>query len=114
MRIYVKRMYDAAEENDGFRVLVDRLWPRGVKKEAARIDAWPKDVAPSTELRTWFNHDPAKWDEFQARYQHELDANPAYAGLKSELQTHSTVTLLTATKDLSHSHAEVLKASIEA
>jgi len=70
--IVMKRAYDPASESDGYRVLIDRLWPRGISKTKARIDAWEKDIAPSPELRTWYGHDPAKWHEFQRRYVHEL------------------------------------------
>jgi uncharacterized protein YeaO (DUF488 family) len=74
-QIFSKRVYDKPSTKDGFRVLVDRLWPRGVKKEAAAIDLWYKDIAPSNDLRKWFGHNPAKWDEFKSRYFKELDKN---------------------------------------
>jgi uncharacterized protein YeaO (DUF488 family) len=72
-RIAIKRIYDPPAEEDGFRVLVDRVWPRGISKKDAAIDHWAKDIAPSTELRKWFNHDPARWNEFQERYRQELE-----------------------------------------
>ena len=77
MTIQLKRVYEAPSKSDGTRILVDRLWPRGLTKERAHVDLWLKEVAPSTELRKWFAHDPAKWSEFKKRYHAELDANPA-------------------------------------
>lgn len=79
--IAIKRAYEPAAEADGYRVLVERLWPRGVSKAAARLDAWEKDVAPSADLRRWYGHDPAKWPEFQARYERELAEPAARAAL---------------------------------
>ena len=76
MKIALKRVYDAPASTDGTRILVERLWPRGIKKEALKLHVWMRDVAPTTPLRKWFNHDPAKWAEFQRRYRAELDANP--------------------------------------
>jgi uncharacterized protein YeaO (DUF488 family) len=76
MRITVKRVYAPPSDADGLRILVDRLWPRGLTKDAARLDAWMRDLAPSNDLRRWYGHDPAKWAEFQARYAAELDALP--------------------------------------
>jgi uncharacterized protein YeaO (DUF488 family) len=106
--IGVKRIYDPPSDGDGVRVLVDRVWPRGVKKEDARLDAWEKDVAPSTELRKWFGHDPAKWDQFRARYHRELDANPdAVARLRAALG-RGKATLLYGAKDEQHNNAVAL------
>ncbi len=86
MQIRTKRVYEAAREADGRRILVDRLWPRGLSKAAARIDYWAKAIAPSTKLRQWYGHDPAKWKEFRRRYFAELDANPeGVAELRREL-----------------------------
>ena len=76
MEIKIKRVYAPPEDSDGRRILVDRLWPRGFSKERALIDFWPKTLSPSTELRKWYNHDPARWDEFRTRYFAELDENP--------------------------------------
>jgi uncharacterized protein YeaO (DUF488 family) len=90
------------------RVLVDRLWPRGVTKANARIDLWLKDVAPSTELRRWFGHDPEKWSEFQKRYRAELKGNPALSSLR-ELSLRGDITLVYAAKDELHNDAVVLK-----
>ena len=94
MRIRTKRIYSPPARSDGRRVLIDRLWPRGLSKAAARVDFWARSVAPSTELRRWYGHEPAKWHEFRNRYFAELDANPAgVAELRSQLRT-GTVTLL--------------------
>jgi uncharacterized protein YeaO (DUF488 family) len=108
--IGVRRVYDDPGSQDGIRVLVDRIWPRGLRKEAARLDEWAKDVAPSTELRKWYGHDPAKFGEFQRRYTAEL-AGPGPQAALARLRTlaaEGPVTLLTATRDVSHSQAAVL------
>jgi uncharacterized protein YeaO (DUF488 family) len=108
--IQVRRVYDAPSPHDGARVLVDRVWPRGLRKDAARLDLWAKDVAPSTELRTWYQHDPAKFDEFRRRYAAEL-AQPGPAEALARLRVLSArqpVTLLTATRDVGLSQATVL------
>ena len=106
--IQVKRVYDDAAESDGTRVLVDRLWPRGIGKDDAEFDAWNRDVAPSPELRMWYGHDPERFEEFAKRYRAELDANgDAIDALLSEAKA-STLTLLTATKDVEHSNVTVL------
>jgi len=108
--IRVRRVYDEPAAADGARVLVDRVWPRGLRKDAARLDEWAKDVAPSTELRTWYGHDPAKFDEFERRYRAELDEPGAREGLDRlrALAADRRVTLLTATKAVDISQAEVL------
>jgi uncharacterized protein YeaO (DUF488 family) len=106
--ISIKRIYDKPTEQDGFRVLVDRLWPRGVSKDKAALDAWLKDVAPSPELRTWFGHEPERFTEFTVRYEAELENNPAVAELKHMLDDHLHVTLLYAAQDPSVNHAQVL------
>lgn len=108
MDLQIKRIYEPAEESDGQRILVDRLWPRGVSKERAHLDLWLKDVAPSTELRKWFGHDPSKWDEFQERYEAELAHNDALAELKQVVASHPKTTLLFAAKDEEHNEAVVL------
>jgi len=105
----LKRIYDPPTPDDGYRILVDRLWPRGVRKDAAALDLWLKDIAPSPELRTWFAHDPAKFADFTHRYQAELDHNPAVAQLRDLIRAHSTVTLLYAAKDPAINHAVVLR-----
>ncbi len=110
MDIRVRRIYEPPSPEDGTRVLVDRVWPRGMRKDAARLDEWAKDVAPSTELRTWYHHDPAKFGEFRRRYTAELGkpgARDALARLRA-LATDRPVTLLTATKHLDLSQAAVL------
>jgi uncharacterized protein YeaO (DUF488 family) len=108
--IRVRRVYAEPSAADGARVLVDRVWPRGMRKDAARLDEWAKDVAPSAELRTWYRHDPAKFDEFKRRYRAELDETEAREGLARlrALAADRPVTLLTATKDLDLSQAAVL------
>jgi uncharacterized protein YeaO (DUF488 family) len=108
--IRVRRVYEEPAAADGARVLVDRVWPRGLRKDAARLDEWAKDVAPSTELRTWYGHDPAKFDEFKQRYRAELDEPGAREGLGRlrALAADRRVTLLTATKAIDISQAEVL------
>ncbi len=113
MTILLKRAYEPPGPDDGLRVLVDRLWPRGVSKDAARIDWWFKDIAPSTSLRKWFGHDPLKWDEFRNRYFQELDQNPAAVGQLVEHLRRGPVTLVYGAKDKEHSHALALKAYLE-
>jgi uncharacterized protein YeaO (DUF488 family) len=105
----IKRIYEPADTSDGKRILVDRLWPRGVKKENAQLDAWLKEVAPTTNLRKWFDHDPAKWDEFQLKYLLELKHNQAVKDLSRSLANDKTITLLYAAKDTQHTHALVLQ-----
>ena len=108
--IRVRRVYAELTAEDGARVLVDRIWPRGLRKAAARLDEWAKDVAPSTELRTWYQHDPAKFDEFRRRYLAELSEPPAADALARlrALAARRRVTLLTATKEVDLSQAAVL------
>jgi uncharacterized protein YeaO (DUF488 family) len=107
--IALKRAYEAAKAGDGFRVLVDRIWPRGVSKSAARIDLWLKEIAPSTSLRKWFGHDPAKWQKFRDRYFRELDANAdAVARLRDQLR-RGKVTLVYGAKDEEHNQAVALQ-----
>jgi uncharacterized protein YeaO (DUF488 family) len=109
MKILVKRVYEPAAKSDGFRVLVDRLWPRGMSKENATLDLWLPDIGPSTTLRRWFNHDPERWDEFQHRYHAELeDKKELVAELKGRAKK-GTVTLLYSTKDEAHNQAVALQ-----
>lgn len=108
MAISIKRVYKPAIKSDGKRVLVDRLWPRGLTKVEAKVDVWLKEVAPSTELRKWFGHDPAKWTDFQKKYKAELKGNPALAELKV-VAKGGAVTLVFAAKDEDHNDAVVLK-----
>jgi len=107
--IKVKRIYDLSLEQDGFRILVDRLWPRGLKKENAAIDLWLKEIAPSTELRKWFNHEPKKWQEFKNKYFDELSTNKALQVIVSAYDDNSTITLLYAAHDQQFNHALVLQ-----
>lgn len=108
--IQLKRVYEPEEPSDGTRFLVERLWPRGIRKESLHADAWLKDAAPSTELRQWFSHDPAKWKEFQRRYFAELDAKPeALAPIRSAAHK-GKVTLLFSSQDEEHNNAVALKA----
>jgi uncharacterized protein YeaO (DUF488 family) len=111
--IRIKRVYEPVESKDGTRILVDRLWPRGIAKKALRLDSWYRGVAPSNELRKWFNHDPARWDEFRKRYFAELDNNlTAWISL-SDLARKGNVTLLYSAKDGRHNNAEALKDYLE-
>ena len=108
--IRIRRVYDPPAPEDGARVLVDRIWPRGLRKDAARLDEWAKDAAPSTELRQWYGHDPARFAEFRQRYLNELSGRPQRAELARlrALASSRPVTLLTATRDVDISQAEVL------
>ncbi len=108
MKVLLKRAYEPPAASDGKRILVDRLWPRGVAKAKAKIDLWLKDVAPSTELRKWFGHDPGRWIEFRKRYRAELRNSPALAELKS-LARKSRITLIYAARDEVHNEALLLK-----
>ncbi len=112
MKLLMKRVYDAPGPEDGFRILVDRLWPRGVTKEAAKVDLWLKEAAPSPDLRKFFNHDPAKWDEFRSLYTKELEANSAVDIIREHLQK-TDVTLVYAARDRAINHAAVLAAFLE-
>ncbi len=107
--IRIKRIYDPASADDGARVLVDRLWPRGVRKSQAGIDLWLKDVAPSTALRRWYRHEPARWPEFRERYLAELKSAPEALGELLELSARGTVTLLFGARDRDHNQAVVLR-----
>lgn len=112
--IQLKRAYDPASPGDGYRVYVDRLWPRGLSHETFHYDWWDKDIAPSTELREWFHQDPdGRWDEFAAKYRAELLANPAFATLKAALADKPTVTLLYSSHDREHNNAVVVKHALE-
>lgn len=108
-KLHIKRVYDAPDADDGYRVLVDRLWPRGLSKDAAKVDLWLKEIAPSDALRKWFAHDPEKWQEFQKRYVAELQQNDAALdAVRAELRKRH-VTLLYAAKDEAHNNAVVLR-----
>lgn len=112
--INIKRIYEPVEKTDGYRVLVDRLWPRGVSKESAHIELWMKEVAPSAELRKWFNHDPEKWKEFHRKYTIELTASAVVKELIGIVQTQKRITLLYSAHDETHNQAVVLQQFIEA
>ena len=107
----VKRAYEPPASDDGYRVLVDRLWPRGLSKQAAAVDEWLKDIAPSAELRRWFGHDPERWAEFKVRYSEELrspERSAALERLREAARTRGSVTLLFAARDTTHNHAVAL------
>jgi len=110
MNVTYKRIYDEPSHNDGTRVLVDRVWPRGMSKADAHLDDWIKDVAPSTDLRQWYGHDPDKFKEFARRYRAELDTDEGREALDrlKDVVTGKRLTLLTATKDVEHSQVAVL------
>jgi uncharacterized protein YeaO (DUF488 family) len=109
MNIRIKRVYEEPDGEDGIRILVDRLWPRGLTKEKAKVDLWLKDVAPSTELRKWFAHDAAKWAEFQARYCEELKKNKEQLSLLKQEVAKGTVTLVYGARDQQHNEAVILQ-----
>ena len=108
-KIQVKRIYDPPRKSDGYRVLVDRIWPRGLSKDAARIDLWMKDIAPTTELRKWFNHDPARWTTFQEKYRAELSQLGERLDELRDRAKKEPVTLLYGAKDTEHNQAVVLR-----
>jgi uncharacterized protein YeaO (DUF488 family) len=107
--VRLKRVYEPPSPEDGVRVLVDRLWPRGLRKADAAVDRWMKDVAPSTELRQWFGHDPERWQEFRRRYARELQQHSTSIGELRELVRHDTVTLVFGARDEEHNDAVVLR-----
>jgi uncharacterized protein YeaO (DUF488 family) len=111
--IQVKRVYEKPSRKDGVRILVDRLWPRGLTKERAAVSLWLKDVAPSTELRKWFGHDPAKWKEFQVRYRKELRQQKDALKLLKQKSEERTVTLVYGARDEEHNEAVVLRKTVE-
>ena len=107
--IKIKRAYDKAEKSDGVRILVDRLWPRGVSKAKLKLDRWEKDVAPSDKLRKWFGHDPIRWSEFERKYKSELKARKKELAELRSLSKKKTVTLVFGAKDVEHNQAVALK-----
>ena len=111
--IRLKRVYDSPGEEDGFRVLVERLWPRGLSKERAQVDLWLKEIAPSPSLRSWYGHDVTRWEEFQRRYRVELEKNPAVKQMQEMLREKQLLTFVYAARDLEHNSAQVLKAFLE-
>lgn len=112
--IQIKRVYEPLTKDDGARFLVERLWPRGMKKEALKMDGWLKEIAPTDALRRWFNHDPAKWMEFQKRYRAELARHTTESHQLLETAKHGNVTLLYSAHDTEHNNAVVLQHYLEA
>jgi uncharacterized protein YeaO (DUF488 family) len=113
--IKIKRAYQPADEKDGFRILVDRLWPRGISKVKAKLDLWMKDIAPSNSLRQWFNHDPIRWDEFKSKYNEELkDKKEFLKQIKDLEKDKSIITLVYGAKDEEHNNAVVLRDVLKA
>ena len=114
VKILLKRIYEEPSEADGYRILLDRLWPRGLKKEDAKFDEWRKDITPSKELRQWFHEDKDRhWEVFQGRYGMEIKQNPDFIPFLREIEKHPVVTFLTEAKDVQHSHLPILKEVIE-
>ncbi|MUV37457.1 DNA-3-methyladenine glycosylase II [Lentibacillus sp. JNUCC-1] len=117
MPVNLKRIYDDAEEKDGYRVLVDGIWPRGMAKEDAKINEWLKEIAPSNDLRKWFGHDPDKWEDFKSKYKQELESGKqqeALETLKQRTREHNkNLTLLFGAKDEQHNQAQVLKEIVD-
>ena len=109
MSIKLKRVYEKPAKDDGIRILVDRLWPRGLTKQKAALDLWSKEIAPSTELRKWFGHDPKKWTEFRRRYRAELKSHPDELKMIKSKEKEGTVTLLYGARDQEHNEAIVLQ-----
>ncbi|UOE51236.1 DUF488 family protein [Mucilaginibacter sp. SMC90] len=113
MDIKVKRVYETYAKEDGVRILVDRLWPRGIKKEDAQIDKWFKEIAPSSELRKWYDHDPEKFEAFNQKYHAEIDGTKVLDELINYIREHKTVTLVFSSKELKLNNAMVLKNIID-
>ena len=113
MNIKIKRVYEQPAQDDGVRILVDRLWPRGLTKEKASVDLWLKEIAPSTELRKWFGHDPEKWKSFRGRYVSEIRHNDDLLKVLKQKASEGTITLLYGTRDEKHNEALVLKQFLE-
>lgn len=113
LSVYTKRIYDTVSDQDGARILVDRLWPRGVKKTEAKIDYWAKEISPSTELRKWFGHDPKKWDEFRAKYYNELGAKLENVIKVLRLSRNDRITFIYSAKDVKYNQAVALKNFVE-
>lgn len=113
MNITLKRVYEKPVVSDGKRILVDRLWPRGLTKEKAKVDIWLKEIAPTTELRKWFNHEPKKWREFKKRYRAEMYSNTGTLSSLKEYVTNGKVTVVYGAKDVEHNEAVVIKEYLE-
>lgn len=111
--IRIKRVYEQPDPADGVRVLADRLWPRGISREKAKLDDWMKEIAPSNDLRHWYSHDPSKWEEFKARYYQELKGQPDGIRSLREKASHGTLTLLYGSKEEKWNNAEALKEYLE-
>ncbi|MEP7233163.1 MAG: DUF488 domain-containing protein [Ginsengibacter sp.] len=109
MKIKIKRVYDKPSKEDGMRILVDRLWPRGLTKQKARVDLWLKEIAPSAELRKWFGHDPEKWNKFRKRYLQELKDNQEQVSILKEYLRNGAVTLVYGARDQENNEAHVLE-----
>jgi uncharacterized protein YeaO (DUF488 family) len=107
--IKLKRVYEPIENSDGFRILIDRLWPRGINKEKGHIDIWLKEIAPSVALRKWFNHEPGKWKKFVEKYHEELEQSETVNEIIKLIKKHKSVTLLYAARDTQHNNAIVLQ-----
>lgn len=113
-QILLKRIYEQPAPQDGYRILLDRMWPRGITKEKADYDEWRKDITPSSDLRHWFHEDPENnWQTFKTRYEMEIKQNPDFISFIQDIKKHPVVTFLTAAKDLNHCHLPILKAMIE-
>ncbi len=113
MNIRLKRVYEKPDKDDGLRILVDRLWPRGLTKEKAHVDLWVKEISPTSELRKWFRHDPKKWDEFQERYKTEIRGKDDLLTMLKRRAREGTITLMYAARDEKHNEAVVLKHFLE-
>jgi len=113
MNVHVKRVYDPSHAGDGKRILVDRLWPRGLSKEKAELDLWLKEISPSTELRKWFGHEPSRWAEFQKRYKQELGEKAELVDELRQQASEEKITLLYGARDTEHNEALVLKSILE-
>jgi uncharacterized protein YeaO (DUF488 family) len=113
MRIYTKRVYEKTSKKDGYRILVDRLWPRGISKKDVKVDLWLKEIAPSTKLRTWFGHDPAKWQDFKSSYFLELQKNPQLIAQIIEKAQVGAITLVFSSKEEKFNNAVALKEYLE-
>ncbi len=113
-RVHTKRVYEDVAPEDGYRVLVDRVWPRGISKERAHVAEWDKEAGPSTELRKWFGHEPERYEEFRRRYREELDGSAALARLRDIVAEHDVVTLVYSAKDEEHNQAVVLAELLQA
>jgi uncharacterized protein YeaO (DUF488 family) len=113
VNIKIKRVYEQPDKNDGVRILVDRLWPRGLTKEKASVDLWLKEIAPSTELRKWFGHDPDKWQSFRRRYENEIRHKDDLINVLKQKAREGTITLIYGARDEKHNEALVLKRLLE-